>query len=93
MGILLSWLVNHGPTQRTPLRNKGLIRPNIQGNQWLISPDHKALFLGRVPQGGRLTSHDFKQLSTMESLLFSFHMEFFRSLEVQFSQEFSNNFQ
>ena len=27
-------------------RNKGLIAGLIKGNQWLISPDHKALFLG-----------------------------------------------
>ncbi len=34
------------PGPRTPPRNKGLIFGLIKGNQWLISPDHKALFLG-----------------------------------------------
>ena len=31
-----------------PKRNKGLIASLIKGNQWLIGPDHKALFLGGV---------------------------------------------
>ena len=35
-----------------PPRNKGLIAGLIKGNQWLISPDHKALFLGGVALGG-----------------------------------------
>ena len=36
-----------------PPRNKGLIAGLIKGNQWLISPDHKALFLwgGYVARG------------------------------------------
>ena len=29
------------PSERTPLRNKGLIA-GLKGTQWLISPDHKA---------------------------------------------------
>ena len=47
------------PGPRTPPRNKGLIAGLIKGNQWLISPDHKALFLGGVrgPGGGWLTCH------------------------------------
>ena len=50
----LSWLVNLPPPY-FPLQkyNYGLIK----GNQCLISPDHKALFLGEVG-GGRLTSHE-----------------------------------
>ena len=42
------------PRPRTPLRNKGLIAGLIKGNQWLISPDHKALFVGggTWPGGG-----------------------------------------
>ena len=32
----------------------------IEGNQWLISLDHKAFFpMARVRQGGRLTSHEW----------------------------------
>ena len=34
------------PQSGAPPRNKGLIFGLIKGNQWLISPDHKALFLG-----------------------------------------------
>ena len=42
-----------------PPRNKCFIRPGLKGNQWLISPDHKALFLGGgTLWGGTLTSHD-----------------------------------
>ena len=37
-----SWLLNLPPPMGTPGRIAGLIK----GNQWLISPDHKALFLG-----------------------------------------------
>ena len=37
------WLVNL-PPPTNPLRNKRLIAGLIKGNQWLISPDHKALF-------------------------------------------------
>ena len=33
------------PTLMHPSRNKGLIAGLTKGNQWLISPDHKALFL------------------------------------------------
>ena len=33
-------------------RNKGLIAGLIKGNQWLISPNHKALFLGGGTLGG-----------------------------------------
>ena len=45
------------PTPRAtyPPRNKGLIAGLIKGNQWLISPDHKANnFWGGVrgPGGG-----------------------------------------
>ena len=58
---LISWLVNRpSPPGHVPplLRNKGLIAGLIKGRQWLISPDHKALFLGGVRWGGgRLTSH------------------------------------
>ena len=47
----------HGwSTYRPPRNNKGLIAGLINGNQWLISPDHKALFLWGG--GGRLTSHN-----------------------------------
>lgn len=55
------WLVN-----LTPLtyRNKGLIASLIQGNQWLVSLDHKAIFLGWVfVRGGRLTNHDLGMVS------------------------------
>ena len=51
-------MFNQGnPSDRPPQsyvspRNKGLIAGLIKGNQWLISPDHKALFLGRVALGG-----------------------------------------
>ena len=41
-----------------PPRSKGLIAGLIKGNTWLISPDHKALFLGGFVRGGRLTSDD-----------------------------------
>ena len=44
-----------------PPRNKGLIAGLIKGNQSLISPDHKALFLGGVRiRGGWLTSHNHR---------------------------------
>ena len=36
------------PPKVPPKRNKGLIASLIKGNQWLIGPDHKALFLGGV---------------------------------------------
>ena len=36
------------PGPRTPPRNKGLIAGLIKGNQRLISPKNKALFLGGV---------------------------------------------
>ena len=41
---LSSWLVNQPPPLTYPPRNKGLIfgLGLIKGNQWLISPDHKA---------------------------------------------------
>ena len=29
----------------------------VKGNQWLISPDHKALFLGGYVRGGWFISH------------------------------------
>ena len=32
----------------TLVRNQGLIPGLVKGNQWLISPDHKAFFLGGV---------------------------------------------
>ena len=32
--------------------NKGLIAGLMKGNQWLISPDHKASFLGGYVRGG-----------------------------------------
>ena len=47
-----------------PPRNKGLVAGLIKGNQWLISPDHKAgLFWGRdvARGGGWLTSHKKKR--------------------------------
>ena len=41
------------PGPRTPPRNKGLIAGLIKGNQWLISPDHKAgYFWGGYVRGG-----------------------------------------
>ena len=40
------------PGHVPPPRNKGLIADLIKGNQWLISPDHKALFLGGYVRGG-----------------------------------------
>ena len=53
--------VNRGPPPgpRTPHSNKGLIAGLIKGHQWLISPDHNALFLGGGVRwgGGRLISH------------------------------------
>ena len=56
LGETYSWLVIQPTPPRVtyPLpRNKGLIAGLIKGNQWLISPDHKALFLGglRGPGG------------------------------------------
>ena len=52
-------LVDHGqstyPPQvpyTPPPRNKGLIAGLIKGNQWFISPDHKALFLGGLRYRG-----------------------------------------
>ena len=54
-------IVNQPPPGHVPPpRNKGLIFGLIKGNQWLISPDHKAgYFWGGVrgPGGGWLTSH------------------------------------
>ena len=53
-----SWLVNQPPLNVPPPRNKGLIFGLIKGNQWLISPDHKAgYFWGGYVRGGWLTSH------------------------------------
>ena len=41
--------------QPTPPNLPGLIK----GNQWFVSLDHKAIFLGWVfVRGGRLTNHD-----------------------------------
>ena len=37
-----------GPPLTYPLGKKGLIAGLIKGIQWLISPDHKALFLREV---------------------------------------------
>ena len=56
-------MVFHGcqPTPFSPRRKKGLIAGLIKGNLWLISPDHKALFLGGGllwGGGGRLTSRN-----------------------------------
>ena len=62
---LLSWLVNVPPPGHVPPpRNKGLIAGLIKGNRRLISPDHKAIFLGGgyVARGGWLTSHDIMSL-------------------------------
>ncbi len=39
-------------SQETPLRNKGLIAGLIQGNQWLISHDHKDGYFWGVRHGG-----------------------------------------
>ena len=51
---LFSWLVNQTPPGHVPPpRNKGLIAGLIKGNQWLISPDHKAgYFCGGYGGGG-----------------------------------------
>ena len=41
------------PPKATPPRNKGLIAGLLKGNQWLISPDHKAgYFWGKRSFGG-----------------------------------------
>ena len=49
----ISWLFNQPPPgPRTPPRNKGLIAGLIKGNQWLISPKKKALFLRGGTLGG-----------------------------------------
>ena len=50
------------PPRKYPPRNKALIRP-FKGSQLFISPDHKALCLGVVREGGRLTSHPQQFLS------------------------------
>ena len=51
------------PPKATLPRNKGLIAGLIKGNQWLISPDHKAgYFWGGYVRGGWLTSHDWKYM-------------------------------
>ena len=47
------WTTYHPPN--LPPRARGLIAGHIKGNRWLLSPDHKALFLPR----GKLTSHLF----------------------------------
>ena len=46
--IQLSWLVNLPPPNVPPPEIRVLIAGLIKGSQWLISPDHKALFLGGV---------------------------------------------
>ena len=46
--------IAHSTRWKQILSNKGLKAGLIKGNQWLLSPDHKALFEGGV----RLTSHD-----------------------------------
>lgn len=45
---MILWLINPPPPKPTPLRNKGLIRPN-EGKpiQWLINP------IGLIPGGVR----------------------------------------
>ena len=48
MGIIKGILAGPPPPKLPPTRNKGL----IAGHQWLISPDHKALFLGGGSFGG-----------------------------------------
>ena len=55
-----SWLFNHPPPLTyPPSGNKGLIAGLIKGNQWLISSDHKALFIGWGSfGGGTLDSHE-----------------------------------
>ncbi len=52
-------IIFHGYSTNLPLtypppRNEGLIAGLIEGNQCLISPDHKALFLGGVRDRGVL---------------------------------------
>ena len=47
MGILAA-----PPQSYVSPRNKGLIAGLIKGNQWLISPKSKALFLGGGSFGG-----------------------------------------
>ena len=63
LGMLEADGLNRVTCHRNPPRNKGLIAGLIKGNQWLISPDHKAgYFLGEGTwPGGRgwLTSHDW----------------------------------
>ena len=47
MGILAAPPQSYPPPKLPPPSNKGLIAGLIKGNQWLISPDHKAgYFLG-----------------------------------------------
>ncbi len=45
MNFLLGWPIFRGEL----LVSERVIAGLIKGNQWLISPDHKALFLRRVP--------------------------------------------
>ena len=75
--------IGHGYSTNTPNvpppRNKGLIAGLIKGNQWLISPNHKALFLGGGHvRGGWLTSQ--KLVNTRRVHVLS---TFFLLLELQ----------
>ena len=73
----MSDTLNHGystnppPGHVPPPRNKGLIAGLIKGNQWLISPDHKAghFWGGYVALGGGwLNSHTLKVGSELTSI-------------------------
>ena len=46
----------------------GPSKPQPEGNQWLISPDHKASYFGTLGGGSRLTSHDDVIHSSSSSL-------------------------
>ena len=50
--VHIKGILADSPPQSYPPRNRGLILGLIKGNQWLISPDQKALFLGGVALGG-----------------------------------------
>ena len=50
--ILNSVMAGQPAPKVPPRRNKVFIAGLIKGNQWLRSPDHKALFLGGYVGGG-----------------------------------------
>ena len=81
------WLVNLRPNA-TPQIRKGLIAGLIKGNQWLISPDHKALFLAGYVRGGRLTSDDV----AVADVLFLHSCQFLRKFPESVSQTWPQEF-